>query len=93
MFGILEQLGGFAALHNFALMHDCDAMRDGRDRQQVVRDIQNADAELRAEAGKQLQNFCLSNQVEGAGGLIRDKQRRPMQHGHCNQYPLRLTYA
>ena len=93
MFGILEQLGGSAALDNFALVHDCNAMRDGRDRQQVVRDVQNADAELRAEAGEQLQNFRLSNQVEGAGGLICDKQWRPMQYSHRNQHPLRLTYT
>jgi len=50
--GVFEQLRRPAALDNLALMHDCDTMRDGRHRQQVVRNIQDADAELGAEAGK-----------------------------------------
>ena len=93
MDGILEQLSRPPALDNFALMHDCHPVRNGRNREQVVRNIKNADSELGAERGKQLQNFRLSNQVERAGRFVRDEQRGTMQNSHGNQNALCLAHA
>ena len=93
MFRFLKQLGCSAALDDFTLMHHGNAICDSRYRQQVVRNIKNAHSELGAERRKQLQNFRLSNQIESAGRLIGNQQRRTMQNSHRNQHALRLTYT
>ena len=62
MFRLLKQLGRSAALDDFALMHYRNAICDGRYRQQVVRNIKNADPEPGAERRKQLQNLSLRDQ-------------------------------
>src|SRR5579859_7412231 len=93
MCGILEQFSRSATLNNLSLMHHCHPVRDGRNREQVMRNIENTDSEFGAEAREQLQNLRLSNQVERAGGFIGNQQRGTMQDRHRNQHALRLAYA
>ena len=93
MRGRTEDVARTAAFHDFSLFHDRDPMADGRDGKKVVRDVQDAHVQLAAEPGEQFEDFRLRNEIERAGWLIGNQQRRTMQDRHRDQYPLCLPHA
>jgi len=91
MLGSAEDLGRGATFDDFAGVQNGDAMAESRDREQIVRDIENAHAELAVEAGEEAEDFGLGDGVEGAGGFIGDEEPRAMEDGHGDDDALGLA--
>jgi len=81
------------ALDDFTVFHHRNAVTNGRDGKQVVRDVENGGAHLAIEFAKQSEDFGLSDHVESAGGFVGDEQRGTVEDGHGDQHPLRLANA
>src|SRR5271163_340252 len=79
-----------AAFHDLALMKNADAMTESRDREKVVRDIEDGGSHLAVQACEQFQDFGLRDWIESAGRFVGEKKRRTMEysHGDTNALPL-----
>src|SRR6266436_1948909 len=91
MLGSAEDLGRGAAFDDFAGVQNGDAMAESRDREQIVRDIENAHAKLAIEASEEAEDFGLGDRVEGAGSFIGDEKPRAMEDGHGDDDTLGLA--
>ena len=83
----MEEIRSPSTLYDLAAIHDRYAITDGCDGEKIVRDVEDAHAQLPIQAGKQLQNLRLRDEVKSACGLVCDEQRRQMQNGHGDEYP------
>src|SRR6266404_8311697 len=91
MLGSAEDLGRGATFDDFAGVQNGDAMAESRDREQIVRDIENAHAKFAVEASEEAEDFGLGDGVEGAGGFIGDEKPRAMEDGHGDDDALGLA--
>src|SRR6266478_5732791 len=89
--GGAEDLGRGAAFDDFAFVQNGDAMAKSRDREQIVRDIENAHAKFAVEAGEETEDFGLRDGVAGAGGFNGDEKPRAMEDGHGDDDALGLA--
>jgi hypothetical protein len=83
-----EELGGRRALHDLAGIHDRDAVGDARHHAEVVRDEQDAEAELLLDAGQQPQDLRLDGDVERGGRLVGDEEFRVAHQRHGDHHAL-----
>src|SRR5258708_33068520 len=74
MLGGTENLRGGAAFDDLARVQNGDAKAESRDREQIVRDIEDAHAKFAVEASEETVDFGLGDGVEGAGGFIGDQE-------------------
>src|SRR5689334_16119056 len=84
---------GRAALDDFAVAQNSNAITERRDGEQIVRDKQDGDVALAGELAKDPQDLFRGDRVKRAGGLVGDDQRWVMQDGHSNKHALRLSHA
>ena len=70
MHGMGEDLVRRGALDNFPFVHDRDAMAQGRNGEQIMRDEQDGYVESLIQLCEQLEHFGLGDRVEGAGRLV-----------------------
>src|SRR5260370_32034765 len=91
MLGGTENLRGGAAFDDLARVQNGDAMAESRDREQIVRDIENAHAKFAVEANEEAEDFGLGDGVEAAGGFIGDEKPRAMEDGHGDDDALGLA--
>ena len=90
---LVENIFRRAAFHNLALVKNADTVAESRNRQQVMRNVENGGAHLAVQPGKQFQYFRLRDGIESAGWLVREQQGRAMKRGHGNTNALPLANA
>src|SRR5713101_6798054 len=88
-----ENLLRWAAFHDLTRVQNYDSMAQGRDREQIVRDIEDPHFELAVQPSEEAKNFGLRNGVKRAGGLIGDQERGPVRNGHRDNDPLSLPHT
>ncbi len=93
MLGGTENLRGGAAFDDLARVQNGDAMAESRDREQIVRDIEDAHAKFAVEASEETEDFGLGDGVERAGGFIGDEESGTVEDGHGNDDALGLADA
>src|SRR5258708_33538365 len=93
MLGGTENLGGGAAFDDLARVQNGDAMAESRDREQIVRDIEDAHAKFAVEASEETGDFGMGDGVERAGGFIRDAESGTGEEGHGSADTLGLAGA
>ena len=91
--GAVKICAGRAAFDHLAFVQNGDALAYPGDRGQIVGDIEDRHAGFAIQTGKELQDFGLRDDVEGAGGFIGDEERGAVHDGHGDQHTLGLANA
>src|SRR5207302_6647205 len=89
----LEDGACLGEFDNTAFAQDGYAVTKTGDGQEVVRDIEDRHAKLAIEPREQLQHFGLRDDIQRAGGLVRDQQLRVVQNGHGDEDTLCLPHT
>jgi hypothetical protein len=76
MRGSPQDLLRAALLHDPAVLHHDDAVADGRDHAEVVRDEDHRQPFVPPQGSEQVEDPGLDRHVEGRGGLVRDQDPR-----------------
>ncbi|MNY13020.1 hypothetical protein D3C86_1461320 [compost metagenome] len=75
-------------LHQFARIHDADAIAELDHEREVVGDEENGEVELRLEGVDLLQYLPLHHHIQRRGGLIHDQELGVEGHGDGDHQPL-----
>ena len=82
MLRLVQDVGGGALLHDAAMLHDGDAVRDFRHHAEIMRDEHHARAAARLDLPDQAQDLHLRRHIERGGGFVGDEQFRLAAEGH-----------
>ena len=85
---VIEDGVGGALFNHAARVHHRHPVGQFGDRAHVVRDHDDADAELILQLAHQIENLRLHRHVEGGGRLVRDHELRMAAHRHGDHHAL-----
>jgi hypothetical protein len=74
--GVVVDLISGAGLHDFAQVHDGDAVADVLDDGEVVGDEEVGEREFLLELFEEVDDLCLDRDVEGGDGFVEDEELR-----------------
>ncbi len=78
-------------LHQFAGVHDPDAVADAGDDAQIVADEHDGRVKVAAQFGDQVEHGRLDGHVQCRRRFIHDQQRRVVEQGHSDDHALLLA--
>ena len=87
----MQNLGGHALFHLFAVAQHLDPVRHLGHHSQVVGDVQRRRVVLANQRLEQDQHFNLRGHIQRGGGLVQHQHIRPAGHGHGSHGALQLA--
>jgi len=90
---VFGEIAGGAAVVETALGEYADVVRELKDGDEVVRDIDESEILFALNAAEETDGFGLGDGVERAGGFVGNENGWPMQKGERKDDALCLAYA